>query len=165
MWMLVAILLSSPVTDVPAQSTTHVRPASPAAHALLTEAVAKSAVVNTLIGQLEATDIFVYVEVTSSPDIPLARTKLVAAAPGARFLRVTLNAQLAPWDRLPLLAHELQHALEIAGDADVRDDDGIRRLYQRVGFSGGTDKYETAAARNVERQVRVELARVTTRPH
>jgi len=165
MWMLAAMLLAGSVADVPIQSTPHVRAVPPAARALLAEAVAKSSVLNVLIGQLDSTDIFVYIEVSSSPDIPLARTKLVTAVPGARFLRVALNAQVPPWDRLPLLAHELQHALEIAADADVRDDDGIRRLFQRVGFSGGTDKYETAAARDVERRVRVELARVNTRPH
>jgi len=164
MWMLAAMLLAGPFADVPFHSTPHVRAVTPAAHALLTEAVAKSSVLNLLIGQLDSTDIFVYIEITSLPEIPLARTKLVTAAPGARFLRVALNAHVAPWDRLPLLAHELQHALEIAADADVRDDDGIRRLFQRVGFSGGADQYETTAAREVERRVRVELARVNTRP-
>jgi hypothetical protein len=165
MWMLAAMLLAGSFADVPIHSTPHVRAVTPAAHALLTEAVAKSSVLNLLIGRLDATDVFVYIEVTGSSDIPLARTKLVTAVPGARFLRVALNAQVPPWDRLPLLAHELQHALEIAADTDVRDDDGIRRLFQRVGFSGGIDKYETAAARDVERRVRVELARVNTRPH
>jgi hypothetical protein len=165
MWMLAAMLLAGSFADVPIHSTPHVRAVTPAAHALLTEAVAKSSVLNLLIGRLDATDVFVYIEVTGSSDIPLARTKLVTTVPGARFLRVALNAQVPPWDRLPLLAHELQHALEIAADTDVRDDDGIRRLFQRVGFSGGIDKYETAAARDVERRVRVELARVNTRPH
>ena len=164
MWMLAAMLLAGSFADVPIQSTRHVRAVTPAAHALLTEAVAKSSVLNLLIGQLDSTDIFVYIEITGSPEIPLARTKLVTAVPGARFLRVALNAQVPPWDRLPLLAHELQHALEIAADPDVHDDDGIRRLFQRVGFSGGMDKYETAAAREVERRVRVELVRVNARP-
>jgi len=164
MWMLAAMWLAGSVAEAPIHSP-HVRAVTPAAHALLTEAVAKSSVLNMLIRELDSTDVFVYVEVTSSPDIPLARTKLVTAVPGARFLRVALNVQVASWDRLPLLAHELQHALEIAADADVRDDDGIRRLFQRVGFSGGGDKYETTAAREVERRVRVELARVNTRPH
>jgi hypothetical protein len=164
MWMLAALLLAGSVTDVPIHTAPHVRATTPGSRALLTEAVAKSSVLNMLIGQFDATDIFVYIEITGSPDIPIARTKLVTAVPTARFLRVTINAQVAPWDRLPLLAHELQHALEIAADPDVRDDDGIRRLFQRVGFSAGEDKYETTAAREVERRVRVELARLNARP-
>jgi hypothetical protein len=162
--MLLTALLCGPCSDGPIQHTPHVRPASPAAHALLTEAVAKSALLNTLIERIEASDVFIYVEITNSPDVLLARTRLVAAAPGARFLRVTLNAQAAPWERLPLLGHELQHAVEIASDAGVRDDDGIRRLYRRVGFAGGIDKYETEAARDVERRIRLELARATPHP-
>ena len=71
---------------------------------------------------------------------------------------------MPPWDRLPLLGHELQHAVEIAGDAGARDDEGVRRLYQRVGFSGGVDKYETMAARDIERRIRLELARGVPRP-
>ena len=165
MWMLLTALLCGPCSTGPTRPTTpHVRPASPAAHALLTEAVAKSALVNTLIERIEASDVFIYVEITNSPDILLARTRLVAAAPGVRFLRITLNAHVPPWDRLPLLGHELQHAVEIAGDDNVRDDEGIRRLYRRVGFAGGIDKYETDAARDVERRIRLELARAMPRP-
>jgi len=164
MWMLVAVLLCGPCADGPSHPTPHVRPASPAAHALLTEAVAKSALLNALIERIESSDVFIYVEISSVPDILLARTRLVAAAPGARFLRVTVNVQVPPWDRLPLLGHELQHAVEIAGDADARDDEGVRRLYQLVGFSGGVDKYETMAARDIERRIRLELARGVPRP-
>jgi hypothetical protein len=160
--VVVALLVSSPLTDV-APPPPHVRAASPAAHALLIEAVAKSALLNALIARLEASDIVVYVELTSSPEIPIARTKLVAAAAGARFLRVTINAQSAPWDRLPFLAHELQHATEIADDNGVRDDEGIRRLYEKVGYPGGIDKYETVAARDMERRVRLEQSHRASR--
>lgn len=135
----------------------HVRPVSAGASVLLTEAVARSAVVNELLNQLAQTDVFVYVELTSAADIRLARTKLVAAPPGARFLRIALNAHIAPWDRVAYLAHELQHAVEIAAAPDVRDDEGVRRLYARVGFEAGPNQYETAAAREVERRVRIEL--------
>jgi hypothetical protein len=159
--VVVALLVSSPLTDV--APPPHVRAASPAARALLIEAVAKSALLNALIARLEASDIVVYIELTSSPEIPTARTKLVASAAGARFLRVTINAQSAPWDRLPFLAHELQHATEIADDNGVRDDEGIRRLYEKVGYSGGIDKYETVAARDMERRVRLEQSHRASR--
>lgn len=136
----------------------HVRPVSAGATVLLTEAVSRSSVVNDLLNQLAQTDVYVYVELTSATDIRLARTKLVAAPPGARFLRIAVNAHVPPWDRVPYLAHELQHAVEIAAAPDVRDDEGIRKLYARVGFAAAPDQYETSAAREIERRVRLELA-------
>ena len=59
----------------------------------------------------------------------------------------------------PLLAHELQHAVEIAEHEEVRDEDGIRRLYREIGHASGEDAFETAAARDVEALVRLELRR------
>jgi hypothetical protein len=164
MWILLAGLLCSSLSDatISSSSSAHVRAATPTAQSLLTDAVARSAIVNELIEHLTRSDTFVYLELTASPEIPVARTKLVAASSGARFLRIAINVQTSPWDRLPLLAHELQHALEIADAPDVRDDAGLRRLYSKLGFSGGIDRFETAAARDVERRVRMELARRVT---
>ena len=155
---LVVALSLIAATDPALAPVPHVRAVSAGAIVLLTEAVSRSAVVNDLLNQLAQTDVYVYVELTSSPDIRLARTKLVAAPPGARFLRIAVNAHVVPWDRVPYLAHELQHALEIAAAPNVRDDNGIRKLYARVGFAAAPDQYETAAARDVERRVRLELA-------
>jgi len=42
---------------------------------------------------------------------------------------------------------------------EVRDEDGIRRLYREIGHSSGEDAFETAAARDVEALVRQELRR------
>jgi hypothetical protein len=137
----------------------HVRPASGVAQTLLTEAVSRSAIVNRLLERLESTDTIVYVEVIGTPELPLARTKLVAASPNVRFLRISINARVPYWDRVPLLAHELQHAVEIAGATDVKDDEGVRRLYARIGFPGGTNRFETAEARETEWRVRAEMVR------
>ena len=146
------------VADPVVSAVPHVRPVSAGASGLLTEAVSRSAVVNELLNQLAQTDVFAYVELTSSTEIRLARTKLVASTRGARFVRIAINVHIAPWDRVPYLAHELQHAVEIAGAPEVRDDGGVRSLYVRLGFAAGPDQYETAAARDVERRVRTELA-------
>jgi len=126
---------------------------------MLDRAAATSATVRELIGRLDATDVIVYVEVTPSPQISLARTKLVTATKTTRFLRIGLRSTLPPFDVTPIIAHELQHALEIAERPDVRDDDGVRRLYARIGHEHGRDTYETDAAREVERTVRQELRR------
>jgi hypothetical protein len=158
MWLLLLAVwcsLAAPDATIPVP---HVRPVSASANILLTEATARSSVVNQLVERLTGTDVIVYVEIVASPEIPLARTKLVSASPGARFIRISINARNPAWDRLALLAHELQHAVEIAAAADVRDDEGVRRLYTRIGFPGGTDRFETVAAKRMEMLARGELA-------
>jgi hypothetical protein len=158
-WPIVVALLTGPSGDRPAVSVlAHVRAAANAA-VLLGDAAAASATVRDLMGRLAETDVIVYVEITASPQIPLARTKFVTATPSARFLRIGLRSALPPFDVTPLIAHELQHALEIAACADVRDDAGMRRLFARIGHQHGTDSYETDAARQVEQAARAETRR------
>jgi len=119
--------------------------------------MARSGTMRGLVARLNCTDAIVYVEITGTPVIPTARTKLVATVAGARFIRISINVAWGDRDRAALLAHELQHAVEIAEEVDVRDDDGVRRLYGRIGRSHGADSFETDAAREVEWIVRAEL--------
>jgi hypothetical protein len=101
--------------------------------------------------------VIVYVEFTPSPQVALARTKLVTSTASVRFVRIGLRTALPPYDLIPLIAHELQHAIEIADCPDARDDGGVRRLFQRIGHQHGTDKFETEAAGDIERLVRQEI--------
>ena len=117
--------------------------------------------VRDLLARLADTDVIVYVELTPSAQIPVARTKLVTAAAGARFLRIGINASVPFPEVAPLLAHELQHALEIAVDTGVVDEGGVRRLFTRIGRARGDDRFETAAAQQVESVVRREVRGVT----
>jgi|SRR5689334_9836231 hypothetical protein len=157
MWLLLAALSCSLATGDPTPTWTHVRAVSTGAQALLLEAGTHSEIINGLAEHLESSDTIVYVEIVATPDIPLARTKLVAGSAVARFLRISINSRVPWWDRVPLLAHELQHAVEIADAQNVRTDDGVRKLYMRIGYPGGADQYETAAARQTEAKVRSEV--------
>jgi hypothetical protein len=152
--VLVALVLGIPK---PASFPPHVRAVSPVVQLLLDKAAALPTTA-ALLQRLNESDQVVYVEFTNSPMIPTARTKLVTATSTVRFLRVAINAHVLPGDRLPLLAHELQHAVELANAPDVRDDDGVRQLYRRIGRASGLDEFETAAAMNTERRVRREMA-------
>lgn len=142
----------------------HVRAESPLMRALFDEAMLTSPTVRALVGELQQSDIIVYLEFTASAGIVRARTKLVAAPADVRFLRISMNLRVPPIERVPLLAHELQHAAEIARDTCVRDDQGVRRLYQRIGWAGWGDKFETREAGDVERRAQAEqLARGSRR--
>ena len=156
-WPILVALLTGPSGDRPAVSPVLRVRAAANARAFLADAAAKSPTVRDLIERLEATDVIVYVEVTGAPQIPLARTKLVTATAAARFLRIGLRSSLSPYEVLPLIAHELQHALEIAERPDVRDDNGVRRLFAAIGHRSGQDSFETDEARRIERKARNEI--------
>jgi hypothetical protein len=144
------------LSDPPCDAVPHLRAMSPVVRSLIDQATVSSPIVNRLISQLQQSDTIVYVELTGSPEISRARTTLAAAAGDVRFLRISINVLIPPIDRVPLLAHELQHATEIAAAIEARDDMGIRQLYRRIGLGGATDRYETRAATEVERRVRAE---------
>jgi hypothetical protein len=139
--------------------TPRVRPVTPFVRTLIDDTARRSLTVRDLLARLACTDTIVYVEMTAATDVPVARTKLVASAPGVRFLRIGINVRLPFVDLAPMLAHELQHAVEIAEHDEVTDDAGMRRLYLQIGRARGADRYETDAAREVEWIVRGELRR------
>jgi hypothetical protein len=157
-WLFALAFLMPPSADRAAPSP-HVRAASNQTRLLIEEARTRSNLVREMLARLECTDTIAYVEITASPQIARARTKLVSASPGARFLRIGINAGMTYPDLVPLLAHELQHAVEIAERDEVRDEAGVRRLYRQIGRAGRDDSFETDAALAVELAVRLELRR------
>jgi hypothetical protein len=160
-WPLVIGLLLAPsgVSGESAVPASHVRTESALVRRLIDETAAHSLVVRELIARLGCSDVIVYVEMTASPQIPRARTKLVTALPGVRFLRIGINTAMSGPDFGPLLGHELRHAVEIAERDEVRDEDAVRRLYREIGRPGPRDSFETDAALDVEWQVRLECRR------
>jgi hypothetical protein len=160
-WPLVIGLLLAPSgpPGVDAAAPSHVRTESAKLRRLIDETAAQSVIVRELIARLGCSDVIVYVEMTASPQIPRARTKLVTALPGVRFLRIGINMAMSGPDFAPLLGHELQHAVEIAERDEVRDEDAVRRLYREIGRAGPRDSFETDAALDVEWQVRLECRR------
>jgi len=137
-----------------------VRAVTPLVRSLIADTAARSLTVRELLARLAGSDVIVHVELTGSAQIPTARTKLVAAVSGVRFLRIAINAGVPFADLAPLLAHELQHVLEIAEEPGAVSEAGVRQLYDRIGRARGGDRYETDAAQQVEWVVRRELSRV-----
>jgi hypothetical protein len=135
-----------------------VRPTSDIAKKLVAEATARSATVRALIDEIDRSDVFVYVELQFDVPGALAHTTLLVANEAGRFLRVTIEASLDPRRRLELLAHELQHSVEIAREKHVRSVDAMRSLFTNIGWAMGERSYETAQAIDVERQARRELS-------
>jgi len=132
------------------------RPVDPTALETLNLALERSAVVRTLIETLERSNVVVHIQ--SSRDLPIGlrgATRFVVSRGGYRYLRITIRAQLPRELRVAILAHELQHAGEIAG-SPADDVMALRQLFQQCGMRDG-NYFETRAAQRIEDLVRAEL--------
>ena len=135
-----------------------VRPIGPDARSLLEDARHRSATVRLLLSSLDGSDIIVYLQrsVFDRPSVE-GRTSLITAVPDARFIRVVIRSNLPDDRAVEMLAHELQHAHEIALEPRVRSDSTLLQYLKVIGFECGPRRFETAAATLVERDVRSEL--------
>ena len=123
----------------------------------------KSATFRALAERLERSDVIVHVEPSprgSRSDVA-GTLRFVATAGGYRYLRITIAAHLPRNRAVAMLGHELQHALEVADDPSVVDLAAFESLYRRIGDrcdgAGRLRRFDTEAARKVERRIAREL--------
>jgi hypothetical protein len=142
--------------------TSHVRCLTPSCRTLLSRALDGSPVVRGFLAELERSDVIVLLQTVTSP--PRERhvkgsLRFVAFTGGQRLLLVEVDA-FGPMldEQVALLGHELRHALEVAAAPDVRDEAGLRRLYERIGIQWGRGRFETEEAKTAERSVRADMA-------
>ena len=130
------------------------------ARLLMEAAVAASPTVARLVTALQSADLVVGIEAYAFKKKNLkGDARVIAAAPGARHLRIRVGIPGAQTDLIAVLGHELQHAVEIADAPDVRDAVTLRAHYLRIGYEPtGRGYYETDAALEVGRRVSAEVA-------
>ena len=119
----------------------------------------RSALVRAMVSELEGSNVIVHIE--SSRLLPAGVggiTRFVTSQGGYRYVRITLSISLPPSDRVAILGHELQHAIELAR-ATAIDTPGLRRFFAREGAFAvrGDDFLETREAVWVEKRIRREL--------
>ena len=87
------------------------------------------------------------------------RLRFVTSAGGCRYLRIDLRNTGQPEVSGALLAHELQHAVEVARSA-VTDRQGFARLFRVIGFAvgAGHTTFDTEAAIDAGRRAWAELS-------
>ena len=150
-----------------AQSPPHVRVIDRDLKALLERGVTHSPTLNALVAEVEATPLLVFVECSFRLPSGLgARTNFVTSVGDTRFVRVAVDCSLTSRWQVSLLAHELQHALEIGRHPEVHNVDAMELLYESIGFptvrDGATRHFETEAALAVQRAVNQELGDART---
>jgi hypothetical protein len=139
-----------------------VRTTEPEVQTLLDSASARSATFRSLIAALNDSDVIVYVEtsVIRAAQLDGHLVHQIVTTATRRYLRLRLNPNGLVEQRIGVIAHELQHALEIAQAPSVGRSETVQSLFELIGFTSGAqcgDCYETTRAREVEHLVRVEL--------
>jgi hypothetical protein len=156
-----AVLFGLAVAAAAPSPVTHVRPLTPTAVELLADASARSSTVRDQLLALGQSDVVVYLSdsMDSSADRPPASLKFLSEAAGLRYLLVQIDRwKRMPPDRIVMLAHELQHALEVAAAPGVRNSADMARLYRHIGWEEKAGRFESDGARSTSRRVRNELA-------
>jgi hypothetical protein len=144
-------------TVTPVTLANRVRPVGAAADALLRAGLERSTTFASLLETLDRSDLIVYVVKGS---VPGPNSLRFACATGtARFVRITINAQEAEPGLIAGLAHELQHAVEIAGAPGVTDDATMLTFYVENGQEVSPGRYCTREAQRAGRTVQYELCR------
>jgi hypothetical protein len=124
-----------------------------AADRLLQDAIRRSVTVNRLASRLQNSDVIVLLAMKETERGLVGKTQIVTAAPGARYVMVTLDPRATGMDLVGRLAHELQHVAEIADAPEARDAATLRALLQRIGWRrGDAENWETKAAIETGRQ-------------
>jgi hypothetical protein len=110
------------------------RPQSPRIEKWLDAAQRTSATVRALVERIERSDVIVYLEIRYdlNPQLSASLTWM-AATETARLVRAALRPDLRPVDVVSMIAHELQHVVELVERPEVRTNDAMLELYQRIG--------------------------------
>jgi len=137
----------------------HVRATDPLLHAWITNGGAESATLKSLIDALVASDIIVHIVLVDRlPGGVNGQLSFVTTTPTARYLRIEVTRLGGRADMIALLAHELQHAVEVAGAPNVRNPESLATYYLRVGNNlKDARHYDSMAARVTEDIVRREV--------
>ena len=156
-WCL-AVLTAGPLYATEVEGP-RIRGDDPYARWLIRSAIRHSPTTADLVAALEKTDVVVYVSTSRNRSAFSAHTRLINGEGPVRFLLISLSGGEHPQRLLELLGHELQHVIEIADHPEVRDADGMRALFSRIGREHRLDHFETSKAIQVAYQVRGELGR------
>jgi hypothetical protein len=154
-------------TRVRAEDFEHIRPEAPMITTAIAAAREGSATFRSIVDRIADSDVIVHLTCGYFTSASMAgRTMLSSAGPQFRYVRVQILCGQPPPALLAIVAHELQHAAEIASVRAVVDDSSFGRLYRRIGFpaclSPETNQFETSAAVEAGRRVRAEVRQYLT---
>jgi hypothetical protein len=120
-------------------------------------ATGRSAAFRQLVTTIEGADIVVYVNHGSCRNGALRSCLLVMPTLEQRRVAIYVDSRQSLRSVAAQMAHEFEHAIEIAGDGAARDAPSVRSLFERIGFAncvpGLRPCWETRAAQEREKLV------------
>lgn len=150
-------------------NVSRIRVADKKAGSVLANGLAASPTVARLVAAIEQSDLCVYVETALLKELGLrgmcGTMRIVAATPRGRYVRISINVPDGDANLAGALAHELQHAVEIASHPEIRNADDLLRFYRTAGFQKANGTYCTREAVRVTELVRTEVATAFARRH
>lgn len=161
---LLCLLVATPSLSIAAESIADVRPPIRSTdrrlRSLLEEGVRTSPTLRALVARLHASDVVVYLQ-CEGPSAPDGRLTFVSAVGGQRYVVVRM-ARFPKSQQIAMMAHELQHAVEIAEHPAIVDQMSLVREYKRIGYSTQTGgqagmSFDTMAAVRAGQQVLKEM--------
>lgn len=115
----------------------------------LREAQHRSPTVRRLVERIEQSDVIVYLDINRAlaPNVAACLTWM-AATDSRRIVRASFRMHLGMNDAIAMVAHELQHVVEVIDHPEVRSTETLLDLYTRIGHPTGTDgmRWDTADA-------------------
>ncbi len=132
----------------------HVRSEDAVIGAALRDGLLRSAVIQRLVEVIDASNVIVYLARGDCPRPAIACVMMAGGGPDVRYVRINFRlptglGQPGGWhtDELSVaIAHELQHAAEIAAWPDVIDAATLQAAYARRSLARGGVHLETDAA-------------------
>lgn len=156
--LVTAVVTLGPIRTQRIPEYPHVRATEARIQRLIEDAVRRSPTFAQLYARLQETDVILFVETSHDLKSSLTgRLSFVTATPVVRYLRAEVRADLPRTDMISTIAHEMQHALEIAEAGLVRDDSDMAAFYGAIGIREHEHAFETEVAQAVARRVRKEL--------
>ena len=165
MWRgLVGVVLTTIATTgqgmVNAQTESpRLRPEDAAVRVLIDRGMEGSATFRDLITGLDKANVVVYVRFSRcSPGVPACLLWASADKVARRLLIKIDRFGRSPDELTALLAHELQHANEVASDSDITDLASFQRSFASRGWKHAAG-FETEEAGKMSKRVTAELSR------
>lgn len=139
----------------------HLRPQDDRLAQAIRDGSARSSTFKALVDRIQGSQVIVYVALS-----PVMKSSLsgmltwMTRAGDFRYVRATISTDLNQDQMIAIVAHELQHAVEVIEDESVNDEKSLVALYRRIGqqnTSPSQTRWETSAAQEAGFQVRREL--------
>lgn len=155
---LAAALMAGSLPSTTADRLPNIRTSNVFLADLIAHAQEHSPTLARMVERVEQSDVIIYFEGVPKFEGSLRGCiHFVGAAGAHRYVRAQIKMMMNRYDIVASLAHELQHAIEIAAHPWVRDEPTLAELYRHIGHERDVRRFETDEAQTAGRAVRSEV--------